>query len=232
MSPLTTTQHARLMLVVSIAFTAVLYAVPGGRILAWPLMLLSTLAHEMAHGVAAIFVGGSFERFQMWPDGSGVATWSGDGGRLSRAVVAAGGLVGPAMVAALAFALGRSARGARNTLWGAAAVLLLAELLVVRNLFGFVFVAVLVAGCSLMARQGTDEMAQLLLVFLAVQLALSVFSRADYLFTPVAETSAGAMPSDVAHIAAALLLPYWFWGLACGGLSVVALLYGVRAYWR
>ncbi|MEE8525265.1 MAG: M50 family metallopeptidase [Thermoanaerobaculia bacterium] len=220
------------MLAVSIAATAILYLVPYGRYVAYPLMLLSTLAHEMGHGVAALLVGGSFERFLMWPDGSGVAVWSGDTVGWRLAFVAAGGLLGPAVAAAAAFAAGRTLRGARNALIVLAAVLALALLLVVRNLFGFVFVAVIALCLILVARRASAEIAQLVLVFLAVQLALSVFSRGDYLFTPVAETSAGVMPSDVGQMAAVLVLPFWVWGVACGGASILVLAYGVRSYWR
>ncbi len=226
------TERARLVLLASVILTALLYVVPYGRYVAYPLMLLSTLAHEMGHGVSALLVGGSFHRFVMWPDGSGLAVWSGEGGALSRALVAAGGLLGPAVAAAVGFAVGRTARGARGALTGLTAILALALLLVVRNLFGFIFVAVVLGGCFLVARKASGEVAQLVLIFLAVQLALSVFSRGDYLFTPTAETASGAMPSDVGQIAAALLLPYWFWGLVCGAVSVAVVLYGIRAYWR
>ncbi len=226
------TERARLVLVVSIAVTAVLYLVPYGFYVAYPLMLLSTLAHEMGHGVAALLVGGRFERFLMWPDGSGVAMWSGETAGWRLAFVAAGGLLGPAVAAAVAFAVGRTLRGARNALLVLAVVLALALVLVVRNLFGFFFVAILVLGLSLIARRASAEIAQLVLVFLAVQLALSVFSRGDYLFTPVAETSAGPMPSDVGQMASVLVLPFWVWGAVCGGASVMVLAYGVRAYWR
>ena len=226
------TERARLVLLVSVALTVALYIVPYGQYLAYPLMLLSTLAHEMGHGVAALLVGGSFHRFEMWPDGSGVAVWSGNVGPLSRAMVAAGGLVGPAVAAAAGFAVGRTVRGARGALTGLAAVMFLALLLVVRNLFGVIFVGVVLFGCAFAARKATGEVAQLLLIFLAVQLALSVFSRGDYLFTPVAETGAGTMPSDVGQMANALLFPYWFWGIVCGAVSVAVLLYGVKAYWR
>lgn len=224
--------RARLVLGVSIVVTAFLYLVPYGRTLAYPLMLLSTLAHELGHGVTALLVGGSFERFVMWPDGSGMAVWSGEPSRLRAAAVAAGGLVGPAVAAALAFTFGRTARGARHTLTAVAVILAVALLLVVRNLFGGVFVIILLAACLATARKASDEIAQLVLVFLAVQLALSVFSRGDYLFTPVAETASGFMPSDVGQIAAALFLPYWFWGAVCGGISVLVLGYGVKKYWR
>ena len=225
-------ERARLVLLATVILTALLHVVPYGRYVAYPLMLLSTLAHEMGHGIAALLVGGSFHRFVMWPDGSGLAVWSGEGDSLSRALVAAGGLVGPAVAAAMGFAVGRTARGARGALTGLAAILALALLFVVRNLFGFIFVAMLLGGCVLAAHKASGEVVQLVLIFLAVQLALSVFSRGDYLFTPTAETAGGTMPSDVGQIAAALLLPYWFWGLVCGAVSVVVVLYGIRAYWR
>ncbi len=230
--PLKPTERARVVLLVSVGLTAVLYLVPYGQYLAYPLMLLSTLAHEMGHGVAALLVGGSFHRFEMWPDGSGVAVWSGEVGPFRRALVAAGGLIGPAVAAAVGFAIGRTIRGARGALIALAAILALALLLVVRNLFGVLFVVVVLGGCFLAARKASGEVAQLVLIFLAVQLALSVFSRGDYLFTPVAETATGVMPSDVGQMAAALLLPYWFWGLGCGALSVMALLYGLKVFWR
>lgn len=220
------------MLLVSVVLTFVLYQFSLGVYLVYPLMLLSTLAHELGHGVTALLVGGHFERFEMWADGSGVAMWGGSGGRLQLALVAAGGLVGPALVAALAFVCGRTARGARGALFAAAFFLALVLLLVVRNLFGFVFVLAVFFLCFLVALKASDEIAQLILVFLALQLALSVFSRGDYLFTPVAQTAAGTMPSDVGQMAAALFLPFWFWGALCGLFSVAVLVFGLRAYWR
>jgi len=224
--------RARVVLLVSLVLTAVLYLIPYGRILAYPLMLLSTLVHEMGHGVTALVVGGSFHRFSMWQDGSGVAVWGGDVGRLGRALIAAGGLVGPAVAAAIGFAAGRTVRGARICLYSIVAILAVAERLVVRGFFGWFFVAVVLVSCLLVAAKGSGEVAQLVLVFLAVQLALSVFSRSEYLFTPVAQTASGTMPSDVGHIAAALWLPFWFWGGVCGTISVLVLAYGMKVYWR
>lgn len=224
--------RARVVLLVSVALTLFLYLIPYGRVLAYPLLMISTLAHEMGHGIAALLVGGSFSRLEMWADGSGMATWRGEGGRLSHALVAAGGLVGPAFAAAIGFAVGRTVRGARIGLVSIAVVLLVAEILVVRGFFAMAFVAVVLAGCLVVAAKTSGEVAQLVLVFLAVQLALSVFSRSDYLFTPVARTATGQMPSDVGHMAAALFLPYWFWGGVCGAISVAVVAYGVRVYWR
>ena len=223
--------RARMALLGSVIVTVLLYVVPYGQVLAWPLILLSTLAHEMGHGIAAVLVGGDFDSFVMYADASGLATWSGDVNRLQRAFVSAGGLVGPAVAAAACFAIGRSERAARISLVLLGLGLLLAELLVVRNLFGFAFVGTVAAMCLGLGLRGKAS-AQWGVLFVGVQLALSVFSRADYLFTATASTGAGAHPSDVANIAEALLLPYWFWGGAVGLLSVLVLVLGLASFFR
>lgn len=222
---------ARFVLLVSLAVTLLLYALPFGRLIARPLILLSTLAHEMGHGITAVLLGGGFERFLMWANGSGVAEIDLTGfGRIRQGLAIAGGLVGPAVAAAICFALGKTGRGARLCLGGLGVFLLLAEVVVVRNFFGFFFVGLVAAGC-LFASRLKPETARWVVVFTGVQLALAVFSRADYLFTPVARTSAGIFPSDVSRMEAALFLPYWIWGAVCGAFAVAVLLYGIRTYW-
>lgn len=222
---------ARGVLLGSSALTIALYAVPELRVLSYPLVLLSTLAHELGHGVAALFVGGQFASFELYVDGSGVAM-TGVEGRFAQAFVSAGGLVGPSMTAVLLFVLGKTPERARFGLSLIAATLLAALFLVVRNLFGGLFVTLVAALCGLVAWRGSALFSQLVLVFGGTQLALSVYSRGDYLFTPAAATSFGMFPSDVAQISEALLLPYWFWGLLCGAFSVAVLLFGVKYYWR
>ena len=209
------------ILVLTAVVTLVLFSIHELRFLAYPLVLLSTLAHELGHGLTALLVGGSFQTLQIWPDASGAATWAGDGGRLAMAAVAAGGLVGPAIAAGALFALARKPKTAKTALIVLGSFLLLVDLLWVRNLFGFFFVVLVAAGCLALGIKTSPSTSRFALVFLGVQLALSVFSRADYLFSEVAETGAGPMPSDTAQIAEALLLPYWFWGTLCGGLSLL-----------
>jgi hypothetical protein len=219
------------VLVASIALTLLLYAVPFGRILARPLFLLSTLAHEMGHGLTALLLGGTFQGLQMWANGSGTAEVDVESfGRIRQGLVMAGGLVGPSIAALICFFLGRTGRGARACLLGLGIVLLGALVLVVRNPFGFFFAGLVAAAC-LFAASRSPETAQWVVVFAGVQLALAVFSRADYLFTPVAHTSIGILPSDVGQMAGLLFLPYWFWGAVCGLISASVLFYGIRTYW-
>lgn len=225
---------ARTVLVASAAATLLLYNIPVfGRILARPLVLLSTLAHEMGHGLTALILGGGFLRLQMWADGAGVAEIDTTGfGPIREALSSAGGLVGPAVAAAICFLLGRTGRGARSCLLGLGVFLAAAEVLVVRNLFGFFFIGAVAALCLLGGRRLSPEGAQLAVVFIGVQLALSVFSRADYLFSPGAVNPEGSFPSDVMRIQHALWLPYWFWGALCGAFSVAVLVWGIGIYWR
>src|SRR6266850_6768557 len=103
------TDSTALAITISLVVTGLLYALPFGRTLAWPLVLVSTLAHELGHGLAAALLGGTFESLRLHADASGVALWTGSFGRLATATVAGAGLVGPAVAAFVLLALGRPA---------------------------------------------------------------------------------------------------------------------------
>ena len=60
-----------------------------------------------------------------------------------------------------------------------------------RNPFGLVYVPLLAATLLVIGWKARAEIAQMVLVFVAVQLALSVYSRGDYLFSPTADLGTG-----------------------------------------
>jgi len=214
----------------SVGLTLLLYWMPFGEVLSYPLVLLSTLAHELAHGLMAELVGGNFQSFVLHSDGSGAARWSGNPSRLDIALVAGAGLVGPALAAAGCFMVAKRARLARVALVILGLLLVAAMLLVIRNAFGWLFVGVVAASCLGIGVKASQQTAQLSLVFVGTQLALSVFSRADYLFTDTARTADGAMPSDVSQIANALVGPYWLWGGLAGLVSLGVLAGGLQSF--
>ena len=218
----------------SVGLTVVLYAIPLGGFVVYPLMLFSTLVHELGHGLTSLAVGGTFERMVMFSDGSGVATHGGVpvSAAVSHALVSAGGLLGPSIVAALAFGLARTGRLSKAALALGAVFLAVMMAAFIRNPFGLVFTGLVVFGLGCTALRCSADTAQIVVVFLAVQLSLSVFSRGDYLFVEHAQTGAGVMPSDTAHMAMALGGAYWMWGLACGVFSVLVLGLGVWAFSR
>lgn len=230
----TATDHRTLAILLgSVAVTLLLYfVIPYGQTIARPLVLLSTLVHELGHGIAAALTGGEFVEFRMWWDGSGVAVHRSSGGRFARAFISAAGLVGPALMAAVGLWLGRKPVRAQRTLMVFGVLLLLTLAWVVRGAFGMIFVAALAALLLFIGARGTPRAAQVTLLFVASQLALAVFSRADYLFTPTARTGAGLMPSDVGQMADALFLPYWFWGAVCAVVSLGLLGLGLRLFFK
>src|SRR5262245_24609761 len=150
----------RVVFVLSIALTVVLYSLPELRIVAYPLLLLSTLVHEMGHGLAALAVGGSFTSFEMFSDGSGIARTMGGDSRFAAAVVAAGGLVGPAVAAALSFVAGRRPTSARVFLSVLCLGALIAMALVVRNAFGWFFVGSFALLLGVLVWKGSPRAAQ------------------------------------------------------------------------
>lgn len=213
-------QNARRALVASVVLTGLLWVMPYGHLIGRPLLWLSTLAHELGHGFTAIAVGANFNKFQMFANGSGVASYSGHPGAIGKALISAGGLIGPAIVAAGCFLAARTERGARIILGMGAGLMALVLLLWANNLFTAAFLIVFGGMLFFIARKADEGTARVALMFLGVQLGMSVFSRSDYLFMGTAHTSAGAMPSDVAKISLAIGMPYWFWGGLIGLASV------------
>jgi hypothetical protein len=213
-------------LAIAVTVTLALYWIPLLRLLSWPLLLLSTLVHELGHGLGALLVGGRFEALLLWPDGSGVAAYAGHFGAFGLAAVAAAGLLGPPMAALALFVAGRRSHSAHVALGVFGALLGLVVLLWAGSLFTALFCLSLAALLGLLAWRASPAVSQVVCVFLAVQLALASFSRSDYLFTPIAQTAQGPMPSDVARIAELLWLPYWVWGGLIAGLSLGLLLLG------
>jgi hypothetical protein len=214
------------IILIAAGATVALYALPGVRVLARPLVLIATLVHELGHGLAAMLLGGSFERLQLWADGSGVAVHRGHYSVGARALVSAAGPLGPPLAAVLLFWCGGNAGWASATLVALAGLALVVALVFVRNLFGFVFVLAVGATLALVAAFASVPAAQVACAFLAIQMSVSTFARADYLFKAHARTTLGLVPSDTAQIAAALGMPHWFWGVVLALASLALLLAG------
>jgi hypothetical protein len=216
--------RARALFLVSIIATLALYVIPYGHYVGYPLVLISTVVHELGHGFTAWLVGGEFHKFVMYANAGGYAETA-THSEGAAALVCAGGLVGPALGAMVSFIAARRAMPARACLGLFGAVLALAEVFVVRSLFGLVFVGALAVALLGLAGRGSARTVQLGLTLLGVQLALSVFSRGDYLFSRTAGGIAGNV-SDVERMAQLIGGPYWFWGLVCGAFSLLALAAG------
>ena len=94
-------QHSSLIgLLIAAVITVVLFNVPYGQYISYPFLILGTWFHEMGHGLMGLIWGGKFSHLDMFPNGSGVA-YTATSGIMSRAWVAAAGLMSPPIVGAI-----------------------------------------------------------------------------------------------------------------------------------
>ena len=221
------------MLVGSIAITLAMFAIPSPEHTSWllaPFGWLQIYVHEFGHGIAALIAGGEFYKFEMWTH-SGVAQFGGISSGLGLAFVAAGGLCGPAVVGGAFLAVGRNPRWARIALGTFGGFMALSLVLWTRTPFGWGFGAVVAALSLLVALRARPAHAQIVLVFLGVQLALSVYTGGGYLFMQYATIQNGQRhASDTQAMADALGGTYWFWGILCAVFSALVLLVGLWRY--
>ena len=218
-------------LMVGLSFALMLASdLPGVMLLGRVLILFSTLFHELGHGLTAILVGGHFDKVTIAWDASGETLARIPQSAWRAALISAGGLLGPSIAAAGLF---WSARGSDRRLKIATVILGLflcvIGLLAARSVWALVFTIGLGPALLFASRRWNRQALETAIVFIAVQLGISVFTRADYLFT---KSAGPGRLSDVQQIAEQLWLPYWFWGIICGGLSLAVLVWGFRCYTR
>lgn len=214
-------------LVLFAVLTVILWQFPLGQTLLYPFTLLATYAHEMGHGTAALLMGASFDSLRMFPDGSGVAQWHGDVGRLARGFIAAGGLVGPSVAGATVLMLTRRARVAPFLLYALGGLMALSAVVVAQGPFTLGFVLAVAVTLFAVAWKAPRTGAVMTAQLVGVQLCLAVFRDVSYMFTEGGMVGGTLQRSDSAAIADALFLPYWFWGALTAVFSFAVLALGL-----
>lgn len=217
----------RLGLLLGIALASILlWQTAWGSLLLYPFTILATWFHEMGHGIAAMLAGSRFERLLIYPDGSGLALSlrPADGYRVTDALIAAGGPLGPAIAGALLIAASRTATATRIALTVLGAALILSTLIWVRSPAGWLVLPALGLAILALALRGPLPWQRLAVQLLGVQACISVWKQFGYLFSPGGNVGGALHRSDTGAIADLLYLPYWFWGAAISAV-IVALLW-------
>ncbi len=219
--------QSRSLLILSTAAVVLIWQVPYGHQLLYPLTLLATYAHEMGHGITALLTGSDFDHLILHADGSGMAQWRGNPGRVATALIAAGGLVGPTFAGIGLLLASRKPRFSRTVLASLAILIVVSVVFWSRNAFGVAFMLTVAATLGLAAKLLPQAAASFLLHFIAATLCLSWFNHLGYLFSAQAVVNGVGMPSDSAVIAQALWLPYWFWGGVVALFSLAVAAWGI-----
>lgn len=228
-------QKERLALLAGIALASiVLWQTALGSLLLYPFTILATWFHEMGHGIAAMLAGRGFERLQIFADGSGFAESlrPSDGYRLTDALVAASGPLGPAIAGALLIIASRSPTATRNALAALGVALILSTLIWVRSLTGWLVLPAMGLAIVMLALRGPQPWRSFVIQLLGVQACISVWRQFDYLFSPGGTVGGRLQRSDTGAIADVLLLPYWFWGASISAAILALLWWSFRLAFR
>lgn len=218
-------KRAWLLMVIAVA-SVILWQTTIGSLLLYPFTILATWFHEMGHGIAAMLTGSRFDRLLIFSDGSGVALSlrPADQPRLTNALIAASGPLGPAIAGSLLIIASRTDRATRASLTVLGVALIISTAIWVRTLTGWLVLPALGIAILALARHGAVSQQRLGIQLLGVQACISVWKQLGYLFSSGGRVSGQLHRSDTGAIADVLLLPYWFWGAAISA-AIVALLW-------
>jgi len=228
-------QGQRVALLLGIALASiVLWQTTLGSLALYPFTILATWFHEMGHGIAAMLTGRGFERLQIFADGSGVAVSlrPSDGYRVTDALVAASGPLGPAIAGALLIVASRSATATRNALAVLGIALIVSTAIWVRSPTGWLVLPALGVAIVVLALRGSPPWQSFVIQLLGVQACISVWQQFDYLFSPGGNVGGQLQRSDTGAIADVLLLPYWFWGASISAAILALLWWSFRLAFR
>ena len=223
-------QHRTALLFTAVLVVSFQLFVPHGKLVLYPLTLLSTWIHEMGHGVTALLCGGRFDQLRIYPDASGISEMAVPPG-LCEAITAAGGLLAPPLIGALCLALGR--RLSRVIMASLAVGLALSLVFYVRTWAGSAAILPLCIMMSLVASYGAREATVFLTQLLGMVLGLDTLTRTlGYLFVSSTAVWGAQQTSDIAGIAQVLGGPIWLWGGIIAAVALLLLALGILGAWR
>ena len=200
-------------------FNIILIQFPIGRMIIYPFIFLSTWFHEIGHSLAAILVGGSVVKIEIFADGSGIAyhTLPLQSANLKSALVALSGPIFPPIVGYLFISYSKNLKIVKFLLVLLSFSIFISLILWVRNLFGFVFLLGISIFFALVALVKKEKLSVVTAQTIGIQAFVSVYLSMGYLFSKSGIVNQSSFASDTEIVAQNLFLPNWFWG----GLIIV-----------
>ncbi len=200
-------------LVLPLAF-GLLFVVLFDSPFVYPFRLFVVFLHEISHGLAAVATGGAIVSIAISPDEGGVCLTRGGWPFL----VLNAGYLGSLLFGALFLLLGARRRSAAPVVASIGAFTLVATLLYVRSVFGFVYCVLAGLALLLVATKLPGEVSEIVLAAIGAMSAL--YAIADMVSDAVVRQVAA---SDASQLAQATGLPALLWGVLWIAASVVTL---------
>lgn len=222
------THNSFKFLIIASALTVVLWFLPFGNYLTYPIRIFVTFVHEAGHAIAAVASLGSVNHITLDWNGGGVTETVGG----ARLLISSAGYISTTLYGACLLLLLRRPRNAR-----AAALATAIILLVVTVLFGGNFVVWLAGvalgiSCLILALKGAPRLIYFVMSFLAVQSVLNALLDLRTLvylsaFQPGRRTDAQNMAD-----AAGGFVPPIVWALGWSILALAILALTLLVYYR
>jgi hypothetical protein len=226
-------QRAFALSLIAFMVVWVLWNVPALDFITYPLRLFVTFIHEAGHGLAALITGGRFLTFEIFRDGSGVATTAGG----SPLLVLPAGYLGTALFGSILFYLANRLPYPK-IIAGVLGVSVLLIALRFGGLFSIAGVVGIVMGVLLIALawRGHADLTLLVLNVLAVIVGLNAVLDLFFLVNN-SSISAGQVRNDAAAFQAAIapLIPAFIWAglwaLTAAGMLGAAIYFSLIKGW-
>lgn len=210
-----TNKNEAIVFVLMSVGTVALWQFEIGQMLMYPFTILSTWFHEMAHGLAALILGGDFQKLEILPNGSGAAYFTTDVmfGNFGLAIVAAAGPIGPGIFGSILILISKS-KYVRSVLLIFSLFMLASVPLWIRSWFGAIFISIFSIILMFVSIKSNEEWLRRIATFLGVQAIISVYQSFGYLYSTSTDYYSFAGKTDTEVIQSILILPYWFWATA------------------
>lgn len=233
------------LLLVATAITVVLWFLPYGNWIVYPIRLFVTFIHESSHALMAVLTGGSVQSLTIAADTSGL-TYSAPSGLVGGLLTSSAGYIGTTVFGVVMLYLIRK-NFSPNKILTALGIFIGSMLLIFTvvspffNLFSlqvsvssvlFTIVtgAVLTAALVALGVFSNMRLARFAVAFLAVQCLLNAVMDQVTLLLINSPFAAESIPNDAANMAKATHLPGIIWVVIWMGISLVMISVGLRLY--
>jgi hypothetical protein len=230
-TPLPQNRMNLIWLILFAVLTIVLWNIPNGKLIFYPFTILGTWFHEMGHGLTAMILGGSFNRLELYQNGSGLAQFSHNFGNIKLGLTAAAGPFGPTIAGAILILASANKKMTQAVLVVLSLIMLASLVIWVRPVFstGFLVILLLCIIIGYVSIKTNYKTQTIILQFLGVQAFSSVYISIGYLFSKGGIIGNAQYYSDTQVMADNLLLPFWFWGAAIIAFSVIMIYFSFKS---
>jgi len=199
-------------LLIALLASLVLWNLPFGGLVLYPLKLFATWLHELSHGLVMLLTGAGFDHLEIYRDTSGLAYAEHGMGGAAAAAIASAGYMGTPLFGSIFLVLGQTRRGARSVLAAIGLMLVASAVLFVRGDFGVVATAIGALGFLLAAAFARESLASILVNFVAAQSCINALLDIRVLFRENLVVNGQAMQASDAHsMSEASFGPPWLW---------------------